>query len=910
MATQDLLKRYGEKRDFTRTPEPETAESSTKPGKSGKAGKAGKSLSFVIQKHAARNLHYDFRLELEGTLKSWAVPKGPSLDPSVKRMGVHVEDHPLAYASFEGRIPPGQYGAGDVIVWDRGQWLPVGDPAAGLQSGKLKFELLGEKLRGGWTLVRMQGRTRNGAAQTAAEGHEPWLLIKEKDEHAREAGAFDVLVQAPDSVLSGQPLPAKATSGPSINGKSKISAKPAATKATPGVSKKPAKAKNAAEANALDGEYLPEGAHKAALPARLAPQLATLLDIPPPETQGWVYEIKFDGYRLLTRIDGDSIKCFTRNGHDWTARLQALAKAVSGAGISSGWLDGEMVVMNEQGIPDFGALQNAFDNASTANIVYFVFDIPYLDGLDLRQVKLAERREILRTVLTRQPQENIRFSEAFEHSAQDLLASAGKLGLEGVIGKRADSSYASGRSRSWIKLKTQQAQEFVIGGYTAPKGSRSGLGALMLGVHDASGQLRYAGNVGTGFNDKTLASLQSQLAKIHSAQSPFADAPAAAKGQWVKPELLAEVAFGEWTSGGKVRHAVFKGLRSDKPAKNIQREAPAGHATGTGDAAVEDASQPALSSNTKSTALALLGQLRITHPDRVIDPSSGFTKKDLIAHYAAVASLMLPHLKSRPTSLVRAPTGITGELFFQKHAEARSIPGIQLLDPALDPGHAPLLEIPSAGALLEAAQMNVIEFHTWNAVTRSIHQPDRMTFDLDPGEGVGWTEVQEAARLVRTMLDELQLTSFLKTSGGKGLHVVVPLQPAFDFDTVKDFSHAIVDHLARVVPQRFVAKSGPKNRVGKIFVDYLRNGFGATTVAAWSVRARPGLGVSVPVGWDELDAITSGAHWSAGGLDARLSIGNEPWFNYQKSRHSLSSAMKQLGFKPVKRPALSSQRQL
>ena len=462
-----------------------------------------------------------------------------------------------------------------------------------------------------------------------------------------------------------------------------------------------------------------------------------------------------------------------------------------------------------------------------------------------------------------------------------MLASAGQLGLEGVIGKRADASYTSGRSSSWVKLKTQLRQEFVIGGYTAPKGARAGLGALMLGVHDASGQLRYAGNVGTGFDEKTLAMLKLRLAKIHSMQNPFTGAPAEANRQWVKPQLLAEVAFAEWTSAGRIRHAVFKGLRADKLAKAVVRESPTGSAT-------------AVSTLTRTSNLT--GKLRITHPDRVIDPSSGFTKKDLIAHYAEVASLMLPHLRSRPTSLVRAPTGISGDLFFQKHAEARAIPSIKLLDPALDPGHAPLLEIPSAAALLEAAQMNVIEFHTWNATTRSIRKPDRMTFDLDPGEGVGWAEVQEAAQLVRAMLDELGLSSFLKTSGGKGLHVVVPLKPSFDFDTVKDFSHAIVDHLARVIPQRFVAKSGPKNRIGKIFVDYLRNGFGATTVAAWSTRARPGLGVSVPVSWDELASITGGAHWCAGRLGARLSVGNAPWASYEKSRHSLSSAMKLLEF--------------
>jgi bifunctional non-homologous end joining protein LigD len=781
----------------------------------------------------------------------------------------------------------------------------------------------------------MHGGRRDGATATTDEGKEPWLLIKESDRYARPHGEFDVLVQVPDSVLSGRPLPDKGSSSAKAVGKSATGTVHAAVKSKRTASllrlhdgEKPAGTRDGGDSgDAVNDEYLPEGARKAALPDKLAPQLATLLDRPPPDPKGWMYEIKFDGYRLLTRIDGESIACFTRNGHDWTARLQTLVKAIAKmgqTGISSGWLDGEIVVLNDHGVPDFGALQNAFDTASTASIVYFIFDLPYLDGVDLRQVALAERREILRTVLTRDPQEHIRFSEAFEHPPQDLLASAAQLGLEGVIGKRADAAYVSGRSRSWIKLKTRQRQEFVIGGYTEPKGARPGLGALMLGVHDASGQLHYAGNVGTGFDEKTLAALKLRLAKIHSRKNPFADAPAEMRGQWVKPELLGEVAFGEWTRAGRIRHAVFKGLRGDKPAINILREAPSARNAGaegrTGEEVrhrrerqhgpqgkeMKPATPPQrLNEDAKSESLHLLGKLRVTHPDRVIDPSSGFTKKDLINHYADVASVMLPHLKSRPTSLVRAPAGIKGELFFQKHAEATLITGIKLLDPALDPGHAPLLEIPSAAALLEAAQMNVIEFHTWNATTHSIHQPDRMTFDLDPGEGVGWTQVQEAARLVRTMLDELQLASFLKTSGGKGLHVVVPLKPALDFDTVKDFSHAIVNHLARIVPQRFVAKSGPKNRIGKIFVDYLRNGFGATTVAAWSVRAREGLGVSVPVGWDELATLTGGAHWSAGHMGARLSIGNQPWASYESSRNSLFGAIKQLGFKAVKRPGLS-----
>ena len=884
MSARESLKAYRDKRDFAQTPEPSEH--------SGLADAASTGFSFVVQKHAARNLHYDFRLELDGTLKSWAVPKGPSLDPTVKRMGVLVEDHPLGYADFEGSIPLNQYGAGDVIVWDRGIWEPLGNAAAGLLAGKLKFKLHGEKLAGGWTLVRMHGRQRS-PEKAGKVPSEPWLLIKEQDAQARPATEFDVLTARPDSVLSGKPLRNKGSqNGPAADLTAKTSAASPARKARTLNTRAKTKA-----------GVSPTGAVKSPLPARMAPQLATLLDSPPPQSSAemaaWIYEIKFDGYRLLTRIDGESITCFTRNGHDWTAKLPALVKALAAAELEPCWLDGEIVVLNPKGLPDFGALQNAFDSKSTAAITYHLFDLPFYDGLDLRLVRLAERREILRTALAKAPQDTLRFSEAFEQAPQDLLASAAQLGLEGVIGKRADAAYTSGRSRSWIKLKTQHRQEFVIGGYTEPKGSRAGLGALLLGVHDAAGKLQYAGNVGTGFDEKTLASVKARLMQLHSESNPFADAPADLKGklpakpsgQWVKPQLLAEVTFAEWTAAGRIRHAVFKGLRGDKPAKNIVRELPAAATTANSPPGAKPGRSPMSGSS-----------IRITHPDRVIDATRGFTKQDLVDHYEAVAPLLLPHLKARPVSLVRAPSGIDGELFFQKHAEVRSIPGIKLLDPSFDPGHAPLLEITSSKALLESAQMNTLEFHTWNATTRAIRKPDRMTFDLDPGDGVRWAEVQDGARLVKTMLDELGLASFLKTSGGKGLHVVVPLKPSLDFDTVKAFSHTVVDHLARIVPQRFVAKSGPKNRIGKIFVDYLRNGFGATTVAAWALRARPGLGVSVPVSWDELDGVSGGDHWKAGRMTARIGIGNQPWTAYESSRNSLTRAMMQIGFKPAVLP--------
>ncbi|MEO6320640.1 MAG: non-homologous end-joining DNA ligase, partial [Polaromonas sp.] len=609
MAINNPLAPYQAKRDFRQTPEPAQG-----------GVRSDKALSFVIQKHAARHLHYDFRLELQGTLKSWAVPKGPSLDPGVKRMGVHVEDHPIAYASFEGSIPPRQYGAGDVIVWDRGLWTPVGDPVKGLESGKLKFELHGEKLKGGWTLVRMQGRDD--------EGHAPWLLIKERDDYARPAQEFDVVQALPDSVLTGKPLPGEVSH-------------PART-----TSKAPRKkAANKTAANARPAADAPEGAVKAALPETLAPQLATLVKEMPRDPENWIHEIKFDGYRLLSRIDGVSVRCMTRNGNDWTAKLRKLARAVGQLGIKSGWIDGEIVVMNQHGLPDFGALQNAFDSASTASIVYYVFDLPFHEGLDLRQVALIKRRDILRTILMNKPQPEIRFSEAFDESPQDLLASARRIGLEGIIAKRKDSVYAARRSAAWIKLKTQLRQEFVIGGYTEPKGSRTGLGALLLGIHDADGKLLYAGNVGSGFDGKALQELKARLSKIHIDQAPFADLPSAVKGQWVQPQLLAEVAFGEWTHAGRVRHAVFQGLRADKPAQHIVRETPVAlEKTHKGRQVKKN--QPA--SSRQPDASAALESLRITHGDRVIDASTGFTKKDLIAYYASVAPLMLPHLKGRP----------------------------------------------------------------------------------------------------------------------------------------------------------------------------------------------------------------------------------------------------------------------
>jgi bifunctional non-homologous end joining protein LigD len=891
----DALQTYRAKRNFTATPEP---------AEGGVPNEEAR--TFVIQKHWATRLHYDFRLELEGTMKSWAVPKGPSFDPADKRMAMPTEDHPISYNTFEGTIPSGNYGAGKVIVWDKGIWVALEDPHKGYRDGKLKFELRGHKLHGRWTLVRMKGR--------GDDKKEPWLLIKERDEFVRPASEYSVVDEMPDSVKELQDRPVAAE--PPVPGKRAVK-EAAAERASA--------EKALAEGARADGP--PAGARKSDLPAALQPELATLVDKPPPDPDNWLFEIKFDGYRMLTRADAGQVRLITRNGNDWTHKLRQLQQALESMELPDGWYDGEIIMPGDRVPADFQALQGAFDSARTGDIVYYLFDIPYCAGYDLRDVPLLERRSVLQRVVERRPHDKVRFSAVFDAKPEEVVASACRLGLEGVIGKRRNSSYVTRRSSDWVKLKCGQRQEFVIGGYTDPKGSRTGIGSLLLGVYE-QGQLRYSGNVGTGFNEETLRDLRRKLEALNAEKSPFAAAAEIPRGaHWVKPDLVCEVAFGEWTRDHRVRHAVFHGLRDDKKPADIVREEPrhdapvdrpavatktaaagkrhkgtAASAGGkTGKAEAPPASTPAARTASTPASLGaetrLPASLRVSNPDRVVDPESGITKIELVRYYALVAPMMMEHLKGRPVSLVRAPSGITGELFFQKHAERYQMKGIEQLDPSFFPGHPPMLEVAKEEGLLSAAQMNVIEFHTWNGVKSAIGKPDRMTFDLDPGEGVGWPQVQEAAQLVHAFLDELGLPSFLKTSGGKGLHLVVPLRRQLDWDTVKDFSQAVVQHMARAIPQRFVSKSGGSNRVGKIFIDYLRNGYGATTVCAWSARSRPGLGISVPVRWDELEGLKGGAHWTVRDVHTRLDQGNSPWQDYESSRTALGSAMKALGFR-------------
>ncbi|AIR91099.1 DNA ligase D [Pseudomonas cremoricolorata] len=811
------LNEYQRKRDFSATPEPT--------GKRGRSGKA-QALQFCIQKHDASHLHYDFRLELGGTLKSWAVPKGPSLDPGQKRLAVHVEDHPLDYASFEGHIPEGHYGAGDVIVWDRGIWEPQGDALAGYAKGKLQFRLHGEKLSGLWNLFRTR----------LAGKKEQWLLVKSDDEHARSEHDYSVVEALPDSVLSERTL---ASSHP-----------------------EPKRTQPAARAR--------RKTDNATLPAILKPQLATLVEAAP--SGDWRYEVKFDGYRLLARIDGKDVRLFTRNGHDWSARLPRQIDALRALKLTSGWLDGEVVVADENGVADFQALQNAFDSNQADGLTYYLFDALWLNGDDLREQPLHARRAALQRLLESQPSDTLRYSEDFEGPVDSLLASACELSLEGLIGKRADSPYRSRRSQDWIKLKCQRRQEFVIVGYTDPKGSREGFGALLLALHDDSGALRYAGRVGTGFSSQSLTQIHARLRRLHSSKPALQRPPtgAAARGvHWLRPRLLAEVSYAQITRAGSVRHAVFHGLRDDKPAKAIDLERPA----------------PSPSKH------ATLATVQLTHPERVIDPSTGTTKQQVAEYYAAVAGWLLPHIEQRPVALVRAPEGLDGELFFQKHAAQLHLPDSHSYSKQ-QAGQA-AMTLDSSAALLTAVQMNTLELHSWNATGKSFERPDRFVLDLDPDPALPWKAMLQATELTLTLLDTLGLTAFIKTSGGKGLHVIVPLTRRAGWDDVKHFSHAIVSHLAELFPERLTDVSGPKNRVGKIFIDYLRNGLGATTVCAYSLRARPGLAASVPVSREELPRLKGADQWTIATLLKRLDSVDDPWATMPATRQSITRRMRQ-----------------
>jgi bifunctional non-homologous end joining protein LigD len=867
------LERYRQKRDFRVTPEP-----------AGKVGqRRSRKLAFVIQKHAASRLHYDFRLELNGVLLSWAVPKGPSLDPNDKRLAMHVEDHPLEYGDFEGVIPPKQYGAGTVMVWDRGTWTPKADPVEGYAKGRLKFDLDGEKLKGGWNLVR----SRSGKYG----GENSWLLFKEADEFARLGAEGLIAEDRPESVVSGRSLEQIAVDADRVW----HSNKSVAANVKGGAIRKPG-------ANIVAGLARIKGARKAPLPDLIEAQLATAAKSPP-TGPAWVHEIKYDGYRMLCRIAHQQARMVSRNANDWTGDFDALASALALLPVDDAWLDGEVIALDARGRSSFQALQKALSAADSRGLKYLAFDLLHLNGFDLRGAALSERKRLLHEILSNAPAA-IQYSEHFAVPGPAFLQNVGQLGLEGMISKRADLPYRGGRGPAWQKIKCMRRQEMVIGGFTDPEGSRHGFGALLLGVYEPDGRLAYSGKVGTGFSDASLVALSRSLSALGQNESPFHNPPQGAEGRrahWVRPVLVAEVAFAEWTDDGTLRHPVFLGLRADKRAADVVRE-PA-ETSNDGEAPDEPPpSRPRAKTRAVADKNAVAG-IVVSNPDKKLYPEAAVTKRDLALYYAAVGEWMLPHVRGRPLTLLRCPNGWNDECFYQKKAEGGVNEAISRVEIENSDGSVSLyMMADSVPAIVALLQMGVLEMHPWGSRAPRLGLPDRIIFDLDPDDAVEWEDLRQAALLVRTLLENIGLAPFLKTTGGKGLHVVAPIEPVVGWEQVKGFTKAVAEFLERTFPDRFTSKLLKISRRGKIFIDYLRNGEGATAVAAYSTRARANAPVSAPVGWDELSADLRFDRFNVGNMPTRLKkVKADPWRDIADAAVSLTPAvMARVGFKPEK----------
>ena len=845
------LQDYRRKRQFTRTTEP----------KGGRAHHRTTSRRFVIQKHAATRLHYDLRLELGGVLKSWAVPKGPSINPADKRLAVEVEDHPLEYAQFEGQIPAGNYGAGEVIVWDQGTWTSQADPAQGLRAGNLEFELEGEKLHGGWRLVRL-GRNAQKSRQPQ------WLLMKRSDDFAQADASSDILVAPPESVLSGRQLP--------LN-------QPRGAQARPPKSSK----RNPRTGPQIDPSQT-LGARPAAMPKVVPPQLASAMSVPP-RGKEWLHEVKFDGYRLVAYVQHGNVELRTRGQQDWTARYPPIAQGLARLPVQTAVLDGEVVALLPSGVSSFQALQNALGDRTPANLAYYVFDLLYLDGYDLRGVALVQRKQLLQRLLESSALPQIQFSEHAEQSGPALFEESCKMGLEGIVSKRKDRPYVSGRSGDWAKCKCLDREEMVIGGYTPSTSADREFGALLVGYF-TDGRLTYAGRVGTGFTAEMVHDLHQRMQKLRQPQSPFDELPAREhreQVQWVRPELVGQIEFTGWTESNVMRHPSFQGLREDKPAKVV--EAP-----------------PSLPSNRKTPPKAkgqkklrrkarapapvqLPENLRLTHPQRILYPDIGLTKLALAEYYARVAEWMLPHVVNRPLSLVRCPGGQPGPCFFQKHAVAGTPDVLGRITIAEKNEAEEYLFVRDAAGLVALAQISVLEVHVWGARCDQVERPDRLVIDLDPHETVSWPQVIAAAGEVREMLRDMGLVSFVKTTGGKGLHIVVPLAPRrHTWERTKQFTRTLAELLVERTPDRYTANMTKAGRRGKIFVDYLRNGRGATAVAPYSPRARPGAPVATPVDWNELRPSLTADYFNLVNLVERLqSLQRDPWDGIDSIRQTL-----------------------
>ena len=905
------LRTYNAKRDFSKTPEPR-----------GAAAK-GKGNQYVIQKHAATRLHYDLRLELDGVMLSWAVAKGPSLIPGEKRLAIHTEDHPIEYNKFEGTIPKGEYGGGTVMIWDRGRWFPDGDARKGMKKGHLDFRLEGEKLQGRWHLVRMK--------QRPGERQEAWLLIKSDDEAARGPNDPDILEERSESVVSGRsideiaaandkqwhsnrpakvnkifaaepPRSAPAAKAAKTAAKTKTITRSRAAKAKPAAKSK-AKRKTKDEDLAGEAAAVP-GARRAKLPEFVPPCLATLSS-KAPDTPDWVHEIKFDGYRIQAGIDHGKVSLKTRTGLDWTTKFPRIAGACAELASHRALLDGEVVSEKTDGVSDFSGLQDDLKTGRHDRLAYYVFDLLYLDGYDLTNSPLLARKDALRKVLSGLPADTaIRLSEQFEEDGSLLLKHACGLGLEGIISKRRDAPFRSGRVGDWLKTKCTSNQELVVAGFEPSTAATRTIRSLVLGYYQ-DGEFRYAGRVGSGLSEKSEDDLVRRLKALQADKPPFGKLPPEEKGRkvkWVKPRLVVEVDFRGWTGSGLLRQASFKGVREDKPPEQVVKEMPkqiaqepsnsAARARTRSKSEVKPKSEAKPRASVRTIAKGKKGPefsgVTLSNPDRVYWTDVGLTKQGLAEYYTAVWDWMAPHFVGRPLSLVRCPEGAMTECFFQKHASAgldakylRQIP---------EKGNQHFIAAEDIRGLMALVQAGTLEIHLWGTTADEIDTCDRLVFDLDPGPEVEWSETIAGAREVRQRLGDMGLETFLKTTGGKGLHVVVPIEPT-DWDTAKGFAHQLSLDMARDAPDKYTANMAKKVRTKRIYVDYLRNGRGATAIAAYSTRARPGATVSTPISWSELGKLEAPNIYTALNLPQRLKRQRkDPWADIGRVKQRLPKA--------------------
>jgi bifunctional non-homologous end joining protein LigD len=831
------LSEYNQRRDFQKTAEPK-----------GETAKAG-GQRFVVQKHDATRLHFDLRLEHRGVLKSWAVTRGPSLVPGDKRLAVQTEDHPMKYLDFEGVIPKGEYGGGTMIVWDQGTWIPEGDAEKGFKKGHLQFTLKGKRLKGAWHLVRLRPKPR--------EKRSNWLLIKSEDDAAKTVKDAPIVETAMTSVKTKRTNADLARAGvlrPDHAARRKVAA----------ARKRPA-AKVTAGKKGIMPDFVP-------------PQLATLV-ASAPDAAGWVHEIKFDGYRIQAHVDGGKVKLFTRKGLDWTAKFKPVAEALKALELPSAILDGEIVVEDASGRSDFSALQSALKSRGAAAYVYRVFDLLYADGRDLRAAPLRERKAALEALLKNAPADSlVRYSDHIADDGAAMIRHACRLGLEGIVSKKAGAPYRSGRGGDWLKTKCTSRQELVVVGFAPSSVTKGAIGSLIMGVHENE-RLVHVGRAGTGYTVAVARDLMKTLRPLERDTPPFAGKLTAMErkdAHWVAPELVAEVEMRGFTADGHIRHAAFKGLREDKDAADVVREVP------------QDAPpvKPA-----KTAQVATAKAFPLTHPDRVYWPDIGLTKQGLAEYYDAVADRILPHIAGRPLALVRCPSGITEQCFFAKHGWDGMSKDIHTQTVDRDEW----IFIKDRAGLIALVQAGALEIHPWGSLIGSIEKPDRIIMDFDPGPGVTWQAVIDAAVECRARLKTYGLQSFVKTSGGKGLHVCAPLVPKLGWDAVKDFTHRIADEMAADSPELYVSNMAKAKRRGKIFVDYLRNGRGSTAVAAFSTRARPGAAVSTPIAWSELGPDMSPTRFTVENLPARLDhLKRDPWAGFFTLKQTITAK----GLKP------------